>query len=215
MSDLKDAIAAAKPAKTTAAIGYSITAQLGDRRQIVVQHFVAEDETDEAANACMDRIMGLIDRQQARYDLDAEMEGFHKIGSTLEQTIAGIRVAAVNQKRLTAELAAQIEAMQEARDGLYKEGYDAFNARGGRGTYKPAGALQSRLTAMDGEIEAKKGALAAVPANEAQHKQEVQNSIARFQADLKRRRERVNYLLGLLGKEPNTEYSEQEAFKIE
>lgn len=196
------------------AIGYSITAGLGDRRQMVVQCFVAEDEDDAVVNAKVDRIMRVIDRQQAVYDLDAELEGFHKVGSMLEQFLSTLPIAERNFQAQTAELTVQLQAFEDARKETFDAGYTEFAQRGGKGEYKPKGHRAADLARLDNEIAKKKEQIEKAAPDQAQARSEAYGSIRHHQADLKKRRVRVNHLLSLLGRPPMEDYADAEAFDV-
>jgi predicted nucleic acid-binding Zn-ribbon protein len=198
--------------KPAVAFGYSIAAQVGDRRQITVQCFVDEGEGSETINAKIDQAMRVIDRQQAYYDLEAELEGFLKIGSTLRQAIDGLPIAKRNSARQLAELKAKLDEQEEVRKQIHDDGYKEHVSKGARGNYAPKGFRANQMAAADAEIAKTKEALMALPGSDDQHRQELSNSIRHFQDDLKKRRARVNHLHSLLGKEPVTDYAEQEAF---
>ena len=51
------------------ALGYSIVANLGDNRQITAQCFVAHDEPLSVVNDHIDKVMRVIDRQRATYQI--------------------------------------------------------------------------------------------------------------------------------------------------
>lgn len=67
------------PAPAAPALGFSITSNITDRSQIVVQSFVPLDATDDEINAVLDKVMKACDRQRAKYlvndfKLKAELE---------------------------------------------------------------------------------------------------------------------------------------------
>lgn len=197
------------------AIGYSISAQAGDRRTLVLQCFVAEDESDEIINAKLDRAMRMVDRQQAFYDLDAEMEGFHKVGGTLRLNIDGLPIAEANKKKELAALAVRLQELETAKEAEFQDGYAEWAKMGRRGTYAPKGFRLNKIKALEAEVEKVKAAIEAKPNDESQNRESVMKTIAHFQDDLKKRRARINHLHGLLGKPPCTEYEDVEAFKPE
>jgi hypothetical protein len=51
------------------ALGFSITSNITDRSQIVVQSFVSLDATDEQINTVLDKVMRACDRQRAKYQI--------------------------------------------------------------------------------------------------------------------------------------------------
>lgn len=65
------------PAASAPALGFSITANIHDRSQIVAQSFVPLDSTDDQINEALDKVMKALDRQHAKYqvkDLKRKME---------------------------------------------------------------------------------------------------------------------------------------------
>lgn len=201
----------AKPVSATA-LGYSISAGLGDKRNIVCQCFVAEDEDDLVVNARIDRVMRVIDRQQAVYDLEAEMEGFQKRGETLQLNIAGLPIAAHNLKKEIAIMAVKLQELETTVEAEKQAGYNEWTARGAKGEYKPKGFRLNKINACTAEIERIKAAIEAKPKDENQHRDEVMKTISVLQEDLKKRRAKINKALALLGQEPNLEYLKEEAF---
>lgn len=58
------------PAPAAPALGFSITSNITDRSQIVVQSFVPLDAPLEQINDVLDKVMKACDRQRARYLID-------------------------------------------------------------------------------------------------------------------------------------------------
>lgn len=58
------------PAPAAPALGFSITSNITDRSQIVVQSFVPLDASDSEINAVLDKVMKALDRQRAKYLVD-------------------------------------------------------------------------------------------------------------------------------------------------
>lgn len=57
------------PAPAAPALGFSITSNITDRSQIVVQSFVPLDATDDDINKVLDKVMLAVDRQRAKYQI--------------------------------------------------------------------------------------------------------------------------------------------------
>lgn len=212
--EIEDAVRNARPVDVPA-LGISVQAQAGDRRTIIIQTHMSRDDSEEDVNALLDRLQRVIDRQQASYDLDAEMEGFNKVGQTLRLNIDGLPIAEANKKKELAALAVKLQEFETSRESEYQDGYAEWTKRGGRGKYEPKGHLRNRLAALDAEIDRAKAAIKAKPADEDQNRQAVMKTIAHFQEDLRKRRARINHLHTLLGKTPCTEYEDEEAFKTD
>lgn len=65
------------PAGSAPALGFSITANIHDRSQIVAQSFVPLDSSEDQINEALDKVMKALDRQHAKYqvkDLERKME---------------------------------------------------------------------------------------------------------------------------------------------
>lgn len=137
------------------AIGYSIIANLGDDRQITIQHFIGDDQSDGEVNATMDRIMGFVDRQKAiRKIPELRTEQRQLEGQILlaERDLAAVeadhKAASDARDKLLIDLQAREKAEHDA-------GYQEHVASGRRGAYKPAG----HRSAMIGRIQADIGKL--------------------------------------------------------
>jgi cob(I)alamin adenosyltransferase len=109
----------AQPAQPEPAIGYQIVAALNDRTQMTFSHFVGQNDSDKKVNATIDRIMGFMQRQRAKFDVAQLTDELTKMTTTLENL--GSDVARVDEqfdrdKRSTIaeieQLADQIEAVE-------------------------------------------------------------------------------------------------------
>lgn len=85
------------PAPAAPALGFSITSNITDRSQIVVQSFVPLDASDEEINAVLDKVMKACDRQRAKYlvndfKLKAELEAqsLEAQKKVMEKKVAGL-----------------------------------------------------------------------------------------------------------------------------
>ncbi len=88
------------PAGSAPALGFSITANIHDRSQIVAQSFVPFDASDEQVDAALDKVMRALDRQAAKYqvkDLKKKME-FEEIALKNQvEKVADFQNAAANE----------------------------------------------------------------------------------------------------------------------
>ena len=196
------------------AIGCSVTMNLGGDRQIVLQSHFASDMGVADQNGVIDRLLLLGDRQKARYDLEREEDQFREVGENLIKILDGIPFAEANYKRQMAALNVELMTKREAKDQEYKEGYDEFLARGGKGAYAPKGHRQAALNRMDNDIAAVEEKIKAAPNDRAQHRQELIKSVLHYQGDLKRRRAKINALRETAGLAACDLYQEQEAFEV-
>jgi len=141
-----------KPAAAPA-IGYSIIATLGDKRQMTVQYFVAGDEPLPLIHANVDRTMAVLDRQIAKYELDG-------IRQELARATAEYDQAELDQKRLDEETAkanalrdVQMATLQGQID-IEQEGAHAKHVQGGReGPFKLQGYAKANIERARAQIE--------------------------------------------------------------
>lgn len=196
--------------KPATAIGYSVAVNMGGDRQMTVQCFVGEDEPDAAINAKMDKVFRIVDRQKARYDLDKEYKEFEEIGRHLRNFLNAIPIAEKNAQFQTAALAVELNAKQEARKEVFDGAYSQHVANHRRGEFKPGGALNGRLAAMDSEIQKVKDKIAAIPADTQQNKDVTLVNIRKYQDDMRKRRLHINNLHTLAGLSPYAEFEMEE-----
>lgn len=127
--------------KTVAAqaIGYSILCQLDGNRQFTAQCFVSEDESDDVVNRRVDRIMRVVDRQRARYEIaDLRRE--------LDDHRTALKRGQDNQAKLDAEhekalatLDVEAETVSSERAVKHNAAVDAHRISGRRGEFKLVG----------------------------------------------------------------------------
>lgn len=206
MSDqLKDK-SAMEGVKTAPAIGYSIVVNMGGERQMTVQCFVDSDETEEMISRKIDKVFRVVDRQKAKYDLDKEEKEFEEAARHLRNFLNAIPIAETELKHRIAVMKVELQGMQEGRKQVYEAGYEKFLGSNKKGTFRPAGALESQLRAMDSEIEKKIKAIEAAPNDGAQSRETTLNTIARYQEDITKRRAYINELRKMAGREPHTAF---------
>lgn len=133
------------------AIGYSITANLGGDRQIVLQHFIGADESDAEVNKVLDRIMRLIDRQKAILEIPDLRAARDKYAGEIAQYEEDLATAEGKHAEAQASLDVEIEHLQTTSKEVHDTAYDAFRASGRQGAFKPSGQTKSQLDrAADG-----------------------------------------------------------------
>ncbi len=196
--------------KPATAIGYSIASNMGGDRQMTVQCFVAEDEDLEVINRRIDRVMAVIDRQKARYDLSKEEKEFEEVALHTRNFLNAIPQAETAARAQLERLEAELVGMQEARSEVHDQAYVAFVKSGRRGQFVPKGSLEGRLRNMDNEIEKKKAAILALPNDTKQHRDTTIVNLAKYQDDLKKRRARINDLRSQAGLDAYTVFLDEE-----
>lgn len=177
----------------------TISAALGDRRQIQMAINLSLADPADVRNAMLDDAMKTVDRQAARYDLKKLEDEFEEAARHLRNFLNGIPMAEKEAKYRAAAKKVEIAAMREARDAINKDGYDAHVAKGRRGDYVPGGAVLSRLNGADAEIAKAEEMLAAIPADTEQNRAKAMETVYRYQEDLRKRRVAINDLRHVAG----------------
>ena len=161
-----------EPTTQVLAIGYSIVGAISDKAQITFNHAVADDETDASVNAKIDRIMGIIDRQVAKYEIPALAKELRDLEDMNAQSVEDMAQSELNFQREQAALDVQIATFNSERK-KYFDAAAAKAARSGRGgDYKPRGGDAAVLDRQDAGVRA---ALEAKARNEAEREQFLAN----------------------------------------
>lgn len=166
------------------AIGYSIIANLGGDRQITVQHFVAAEDDDAKVNAAIDRIMRVINRQQAIGQLPELRAARDKYASELAQYEEDVGVAEASHQRALAELDVKRASLEAAAKEVFDTAYKDFMASGKQGDFKPGGSAKSA-------IDASKRAVAEVDNDRKKLEAEKAQFVTNIEVSIKRRQEEL------------------------
>lgn len=175
----------------TPAIGYSITANIDGNRQIVFQHFVAADEDDTSVNANLDRIMGLVDRQRARYEIPGLAEELETLTNTMAQYEEDRARVDLEYDKAMATLDVQIEEMAGKRKEFFDQGYEQHKSSGRQGSYKPQGMVKTNIARVENAIEQAKEAKTKNLNERAQATENLEISITRHKARIALVTERI------------------------
>lgn len=192
----------------------TISCGLGDRRTMQMAINISAADDLDVQNAMLDQAMGLMDRQQARYDLEELEKNFTQVGLTTRNLIAAMSGADIEVKTRVERLKAELAGKEEGRKAIHDEAYGAHVSSGRRGEFKPAGLVQQRLNAADIEIQKTKDAIEAAPADAAQHRATLIQNVLRHQEDIRIRRLKINDLRALAGLPLNREYEDAENAKV-
>lgn len=172
---------------TAPAIGYSIVANLGDERQITLQHFIGDDESDDKVHAAMDRIMACIDRQKARLripELKLEKQKLEGELAMAERDRTAIELD--HQHKDQARDRAILELRSKGKE-IHDDGYNKHVASGRVGPFVPQGQAQSRLAAIESDV----GKIVQAAINDAQERDV---ALANLDHNLKMRRLRITQI---------------------
>ena len=175
----------------TPAIGYSITANIDGNRQIVFQHFVAADEDDSSVNGNLDRIMSLVDRQRARYEIPGLQEELDTLTNTMAQYEEDRARVDLEYDKAMATLDVQIEEMAGKRKEFFDQGYEQHKSSGRQGSYKPQGMVKTNIARVENAIEQAKEAKTKNLNERAQATENLEISITRHKARIALVTERI------------------------
>lgn len=132
-------------------IGVSVTCNLGDSRQIVLQTHYMQDVSKVDADALIDSMFRVVDRKKAEYEipgLENEMaqieiglKNFHDNRDLVEQTY--LEAQSARKKR--------IAECEEEASKAFDVGYTEHNQSARKGDYQPAGARKNKIAALTRE----------------------------------------------------------------
>lgn len=135
------------------AIGYSILCQLDGNRQFTAQCFVGEDESDEVVNRRVDRIMRVVDRQRARYEVDELRREVADHHTALKRGRDNQAKLDAEHEKALAQLDVQAAAVTEDRSRAYNAAADAHRVSGRRGDFRLAGADKQHDLAFKASLD--------------------------------------------------------------
>ena len=159
------------------ALGYSIVANLGDNRQITAQCFVAHDEPLSVVNDHIDKVMRVIDRQRATYqikELQTELDTLVATKTRAEDDLARVEEHFVaDQTRVDVQLQHLANSDKEIREAALARG------RGG-----PVGGEAARAKAIKAEQTELVELKARAKAERDQARQNLAISIGRYEENI-------------------------------
>lgn len=184
---------------TTPAIGFSITANVDGNRQIVFQGFFEQDEDDTVANARLDRVMRLTDRQRALYELPTLKAERQKYISELAQYEEDVATAEVEYKKAQAAVDVQILEFNANKQEAKEAGYAAHIKGGRQGAYVPKGATERSIALAEQSIENAKAEKLKNDAEREQFLQSVAIAVQRREVEVAKLNEKIGDLEKALG----------------
>lgn len=135
------------------AIGFSVTVDISQGRQMVLQGFFPDDEPDEAVNARLDRALKFADRQRAKYEVPVLAEERAKLRDELAQYDEDVAVAEENFQKSQATFDVQILETQGQIRRTMDEGETKARSAGKIGAYKPQGQTKHNIEIAKKQIE--------------------------------------------------------------
>ena len=164
-----------EPVVKVVATVVSVTIGLTNDRQMTFQSGYEGDETDEAVNGRLDRMMRIADRLQARYKLkevkeelvvrEKALTNFEKDYARLEvehETAQAERLVEIARledgyeaarKTAQAEMDADILTLQDLKKDAFNEGLEAYRKAGRMVTYVPAGKDKANIARVESAIQ--------------------------------------------------------------
>lgn len=180
------------------AIGYSIVANLDGKRQITAQYFVAGDEDMVTIHANVDRVLSIVDRQIARYEIEEIREEASKQRNTLAQAEEDLARIDHDFDTKQAAFNVQIETLNEDYKKMYESDYETWMKKGYSGTYEPKGHAATNLSRIKGAVSQVVKERDALQAERDQHRENVMISIRRFKVAVAEADARVARLEALI-----------------
>lgn len=138
--------------KEVSALGYSIAANINGDRQITFQHFIASDATDAEVNADMDRIMRIVDRQQAIYQIPSLEEERGQLLGQIAQSEKDLEALNAEYEAWEAEQNKLISTLKIEQEAVQKRAYNEHVANSRRGQFELRGASRAQYEAYERDI---------------------------------------------------------------
>lgn len=139
---------------TAPALGFSITAAVGEHRQVVFQSFVPLDAKPAEINAALDKVADAVDRQQARAQLP-------ELRAELEKHQVTLRQFREDRERLEAQFlrdSAMIDLGVKTQQGEIAKtlaaGEKVYREQGRQGVYAPSGHVKASIERIQSQIDA-------------------------------------------------------------
>jgi uncharacterized small protein (DUF1192 family) len=151
------------------AIGYSIVCNLGGDRQMTIQCFVGEDESDAVVAARIDRIFRVVDRQKARYSIGDLQKERAKLEDELSQGEEDVATVDLNFNRAQAGLDVQLAELNKQHEQIFNAAYEA-HTKARTGEFKPTGHAKANLDRIKSAVDQIHEQRAKNDAERAQHR---------------------------------------------
>lgn len=190
------------PARQVIAVPTQIILNVGPSAQMIFQVGFDLDEGDRVINTRLDRIFHIAERQAARYDLIALETEHGKISRMLEQFKSQLAAAEARYKVEQATRETEIEELTKVAEETRQEGYDAHFASGRQGEYVPRGPVKAKIDGCTAQIEQIKAEMKKKEGERDQHIDSLNNSVAKYEADLKALNEQIAAKKDLLRNDP-------------
>lgn len=161
------------------AVGVSVTMNLGGDRQIVLQTFFEQEDSETAKNRLVDGLLKVGDRQKAKYEITDFEEGLIKHRTALANFEEDLARIEEDHKRKINSLNIEVIEMHSLRKDEYEAGYAEHMKAGRRTEYEPRGFRQTNLARIDSALETNK---------QGKHKLEAERDAAVGNLEISRKR---------------------------
>jgi hypothetical protein len=145
-----------EPAAPVPAVDISIVATLAGDRQVQIRTAFLQETAEPEANAILDRLFRVADRQKARYEIDDlrdKLYGERGVARGHADLEADFERVEKEHAKAQADRDVQIAELKATRDGAYEDGYNAHRRSGRAGDYEPKGGLKATLGRLDAQIK--------------------------------------------------------------
>jgi hypothetical protein len=168
------------------AIGISLTMNVGNNAQAVLQTFVAQEASDKEANALLDRLFSLAARQKALGEIPELEEDLSKHKKTLAQfneDLARVETDYETNKEKRLESIAKLTKDYEAE---FEKAYETHSKSGRQGEFEPRGSVKSRLATYTAGINKIDQEMKKADAERHQAIEGLKISQVRYEAEIER-----------------------------
>ena len=177
--------------KPAAAIGYSMVANLPGDRQLTMQCFVAEDESDADIRAKLDRAFGFLDRQKARYEIPDIEERIEQQQAQLSQMAFDLEAADKAFDEAQAGLAEQAAQVGAAKKTVTDAAYEAFTRSGRQGEHRLRGTDLAHVERADNQLASIKAEMEKNVAERDAHRNQILVGKKRYELAIEKDRAKL------------------------
>lgn len=166
------------------AIGYSIVANLGEKRQMTMQYFVDGSETLGVINETIDKTLLILDRQIARYEIGDLRKDLDKLNKTMAQAILDRDNIDAEDDRNTALRNVAMGALNDDYKELHDLEYQKFTNSGRQGSFELKGHAATNAARILSEVKRLQGEAEKAKAEREQAHRNLEASLTNFRANI-------------------------------
>lgn len=173
------------------AVGVSVTMNLGDNRQIVLQTFFPQEAPLAEKNKVADMLLRVGDRQKARYeivDLRKELDQHITALARFEDDLASVEE---RHEKEVAKKNIELLEINEAVANETKSGYEDHVRSGRRDAYTPRGHRAANIDKLNSDVKRVAEEKHKLEAERNQAMQGIQKSIIRYKEEIAKYQARI------------------------